>query len=118
MNSKERKFLSKLPADLKAIIEDLPPPVAIESFDVFGSRWRTRIRCTGRCFELVSSDGDLGYIDLSEILPKKSKKSRPVYIKIMPPDDQRMQITPAQVSALLRQWLAEPYASPSDYEAS
>lgn len=106
MNSKQRQFYERLPSDLWEIVAGLPLAM-IDSFEAIGWSWVARIRCSGRLFELVRSERDLGYIDVGEIVGTARRRA---YRKIMPPEDQRMQITPAQVCELLQRELAAPGA--------
>ena len=108
MNSRERRFWQRLPDKLKAVLAGLPSPATIKSFEAFGRSWTARVQCADKQFELVSAERDLGYIAVSEIVVASN---RTVYRKIIPPDDQRMQITPAQVCELVRRELAEQNAA-------
>ena len=110
MNSRERRFWRRLPGDLKEILTGLPAPAVIESFEAFGRSWKARVQCAGRRFELVFAERERGYIDVGEIV---EAANRAVYRKIMPPDNQRLQITPAQVCELIRQELADPSTATS-----
>lgn len=104
MNSRERRLWQKLPDRLKEVLAELPAPAKIELFEVFGQSWKARVQCAGRHFEFVSAERDLGYIDVGEIV---GVAKRTFYRKIMPPADQCMQITPAQVCELVRRELAD-----------
>jgi hypothetical protein len=109
MNSRERRFWQRIPDDLKAILAGLPSESTIQSFEPFGRSWKARVQCVGRQFEIVSSEREVGYIHVSEIV---AAGNHSVYRKVMPPDDQMLQITPAQVCELvLREW-AELNAGP------
>jgi hypothetical protein len=101
MNSRVRRFWRRLPGDLKEILAGLPVPAAIESFEAFGRSWRARVECAGRRFELVSH---LGYVDVSKIVGS-------AYRTVMPPEDQRMQISLEQVCELMQRELTEPRAT-------
>jgi hypothetical protein len=103
MNSKDRKLWRKLPDKLKEVLAGLPAPVDIESFKVFGQNWNAQILCSGRLFEFSSDMRDFGYISVSEII---RSANRPVFRKIMPPENQRIQITAAQVCDLMQREFA------------
>lgn len=85
----------QLPPELSEIMQELPKDSKLISLDFWSMGWTAFLETKSRKFKLVS---DRGYIDTYEIVEGKAQL-------ILPPESQRLSITPAQISLLIKEAL-------------
>ena len=91
MNSKYQRLLERIPQELSTVLGKISANWELLSYNPDGPGWAADILVKGRKFRLSS---EYMYIGVEEILDGSFRS-------VMPPEDQRIKITPQQVATLI-----------------